>query len=104
MPEPIEFYGVWASSLITGIHNNSLERRLGPPDAIMRRGCRDNLLYRCERVLDYATSRRLHSGPDNPPTLYTLREGARLVRVTEQVLRLRILPEYAAHPPALLMP
>ena len=36
--------------------------------------------------------------------LYTIREGARLVGVTEQILRLRILPEYAPHAPALLIP
>jgi hypothetical protein len=100
MPEPLDFFGVWASSLITGIHNNSLERRLGERDATMRFGVKDAPLWRCERVLAYAASRELYPGPDNAPTFYTIVEGARFVGITRRMLK-RILPKEA---PAFLCP
>ena len=40
MPESLEFFGVLAASLITGIHNGTLKRRLGERDA-MRLGVKD---------------------------------------------------------------
>jgi hypothetical protein len=99
--EPLAFYGVWAASLITGIHKNALERRLGDRDGTMRFRTKDAPLWYCERILAYATSRKLHPGPDKPgPTFYTISEGARFVGITERVLR-RLLPKEA---PAVLAP
>jgi hypothetical protein len=85
---------------LPAIHNNSMERRLGQRDATMRFGVKDAPLWRCERVLAFATSCELHPGPGNAPTFYTFREGARFVGVTEQVAK-RIFPKET---PAVLVP
>ena len=74
--------------------------RLGEPDAIWRRGVKDGLLYKADRVLDYAASGKLWEAPDKPPTFFTLREGARFVGITEQVAN-RIFPKET---PAILIP
>jgi hypothetical protein len=100
MSEPLEYYGVWAASLITGVHNNALERRLGERDATCRRGAKDAPLWLCERVLDYAATGKLRSAPDNSPTFYTVTEGARFVGIGLKILQ-KILPKEA---PAILAP
>src|SRR5580700_2106893 len=101
MSEPLEYYGVTAACQIIGTHNSGVQKKLGEPDAIMRRGCLDNGLWLCSRVLEYAISRTLRPGPVNPPTYYTVLEGSRLVGVTQMSLR-TILKNQGLFAPALL--
>jgi hypothetical protein len=99
MPELLEYFGVFLAAGLCRCHNNNLVMRLGEPDAFMRRGVKDNLLYKADRVLDYASG-RLWEAPAKPPTFYTFREGARFVGITEQVAK-RIFPKET---PAILIP
>ena len=46
MAEPVEYYGVFLAAQLCRTHNRNLEKRLGSPDAIMRRGVSENLLYK----------------------------------------------------------
>jgi hypothetical protein len=66
----------------------------------MRRGIKDNLLYRADRVLDYAAG-KLWEAPARPATYYLLPEAGRLVGVTERVM-IRILRD--RQPSAILIP
>lgn len=101
MPEPISYYGVFLASGLCHTHNNNLEKRIGGPCGYMRRGIKDNLLYKADRVLDYAASRKLWPEPDHQPTYYLMSEAWRLVGVTEKTLK-RILGD--REPPAILIP
>ncbi len=85
--ETTEYFGVATACGLIQTHNSRVQKKLGDPCAIMRRGCLDNLLYRCERVLEYATSRKIMPGPANPPTFYTQVEGARFVGVSQMAFR-----------------
>ena len=99
--EPLEFYGVFLASRLARTHNNNLVMRLGEPDAIMRRGVKDNLLYKAERVFSYASTGKLWPAPANPPSFYLLSEASRMVGITERALK-SILGDH--EPPAILIP
>ena len=99
---PLEYYGVFLAAQICRTHNNNIEKRIGRPCAIMRRGVKDLGLWRADRVLDYAVSGKRSQGPANPPTFYQgWKESSRLVGISEPVLR-RIIGN--AQPPAVLIP
>ena len=101
MPQPIEYYGVWAASrIITGIHNSRMEERIGQRDATRRAGTKDAPLWLCERVLAFAMDGRLTQPLTDQITFYTVVEGARFVGITPRTLQ-RILPKQA---PAVLVP
>jgi hypothetical protein len=97
MAEQIEFVGVFEIMKMTGIHNRLLEKRLGPPCALWRRGVKDNLLYRCERILDYKLRGRLSIPLGRPDVYYSLPEAARFVGITVGTLK-KMLPK---DPPAI---
>lgn len=102
MAEQIEYYGVFLAAQICRTHNNNHVMRLGEPDAIMRRGVKDLGLWRCERVLDYASSGKLWEAPASPPTYYQgTKESARFVGISERALQ-RILA--GKEPQAYLIP
>lgn len=91
MSEPRDYYGTAAAALVTGIHNQKLERRLGPRDATLRFGPGESALFRVERVRAY----KLYGDrlpPDRAPTvLYSITESAFAVGVTRKAF-LKLAP------------
>jgi hypothetical protein len=82
MPEPPEYYGILFCMRLTGVSNQYLELRIGPPDALQLRGGRESGLWRVERVLRFAETRQKTPGAFQPVLYRTTVEAARYVGVT----------------------
>ena len=85
MTEPIGFYGSNKTAALCGLNNLRLVAKIGPPDSLVRYGTLDCNLWSCERVMEYALSRKWTPGPDNPPTFYTIPEACRYTGITRMV-------------------
>jgi hypothetical protein len=93
--DTIEYYGVFAASLLITTAGTYLERKLGKRDATLRRGPTESPLWRVERVNCYRLYRDVMPSAPQCPTLYSVNEAAWLVGVTRNKL-LQIAPQAPA--------
>jgi hypothetical protein len=91
-PEPTELFGTFAAGYYAKCHPYRLQRRIGEPDAVLRRGIGESGLWLCDRIFDGKPSEpRLPHGL----VLYSLPEAARLIGIVYAVAK-RILPDAMA--------
>jgi hypothetical protein len=88
--EPEAFYGSNLAATLCGLNNTLVTKKLGPPDALLRRGVLDCGLWRVERVTSYSGNRKWTPGASKPVVYYSWPEACRYVGVDRLVLK-RIL-------------
>jgi hypothetical protein len=86
----IEYHGVNAAQLLTGLSSKSLEHKLGR-DATLRRGTNESPLWRVERIRCFRLYGDVMPPDRDCPVLYSGIESARLVGIGRNKF-LRIAP------------